>query len=478
MEISDYLRILRRHWVGVLLLAIVTTSAAGVASALQSKVYAADASGFVSVGNSKSAAEASIGDVLAKSRATSYVDLAKSRAVAQDVAKDLGLKASPSSLIGRIKVNQPIDTVLIKITAHGTTPAAAQELADAWAASLADAVATLEASSDDGAAVKLVPIESAELPSTPISPNIRRNVALGLILGLMLGAAYAMLRSQLDRRLTSASLVEKDFRVTVAASIPETDTLKRDAGGMDGHIMAGRATGNMSVAKEAFLKLRTNLQFMDVDQPPRVIVVTSPLPGDGKSTIAANLAAAVSVTGQRVVLIDGDLRRPVVAGSFGVVEGLGLTDLVIGRASVQDVLQEVNDLPNLRIIAAGVIPPNPSELLGSNVMAKILQDLATTYLVIIDAPPLLPVTDAAVLSARADGALVVISSGKTLDSQLDDALGLLNQVNGRILGVVLNKVARRDSGAGTYYGDYQQPARKAAKPSKTPKKTAKRASRT
>jgi capsular exopolysaccharide synthesis family protein len=158
---------------------------------------------------------------------------------------------------------------------------------------------------------------------------------------------------------------------------------------------------------------------------------------------------------RRVVLIDGDLRRPVVAESFGLVEGAGLTDLLIGRVRFSEVAQQVGALPHLTIIAAGGTPPNPSELLGSKAMRRLLEKLADTgYTVIIDAPPLLPVTDAAVLTASADGALVVVSAGQTVDSQLGAALASLNAVQGHTLGVVLNKVSPKSLDSVEYGGYY------------------------
>lgn len=128
-------------------------------------------------------------------------------------------------------------------------------------------------------------------------------------------------------------------------------------------------------AAESFLKIRTNLQFMDIDNPPRVIVVTSPLPGDGKSTVSANLAFSLAEAGESVILLDGDLRRPVVAESFGLLEGVGLTDLLTGKATLEDVSQHPTQSESLTVVGAGTIPPNPSELLGSNVMRQLLQSL-------------------------------------------------------------------------------------------------------
>lgn len=455
MELTDYLRVVRAYWRGVAALVLLGVALAAGVSLVQPKVYQADASGFVSAGTTSSAGEASVGDSLAKSRAASYVDLARSRATAQTVIDDLRLHAEPATLIGAVAVSQPLDTVLIKISARAATPRSAQQLADAWVRALKQQVDQVENPSGSSTqALRIVPIESAALPSSPVSPNTTRNVGIGFMCGLLLGVGYAVARSQLDRKLRRGDDIEREFGVTVAAAIPASPAMVRKHGALVPLVVGHSAVKDPVHAAEAFLKLRTNLQFMDIDSPPRVIVVTSPLPGDGKSTIAANLAAALSMSDRRVVLIDGDLRRPVVAESFGMVEGAGLTDVLIGRVDFADVAQQVAALPNLTVLAAGGIPPNPSELLGSNAMRRLLNWLADSgHTVIIDAPPLLPVTDGAVLTAAADGALVVVTAGKTLDTQLGAALASLQAVQGHTLGVVLNRVEPKASGAG-YYGGY------------------------
>jgi capsular exopolysaccharide synthesis family protein len=462
MELSDYLRVVRAYWRGVAALVLLGIAVAAVLSMVQPKVYQADAAGFVSTGTSTNAGEASVGDTLAKSRATSYVDLATSRATAQDVIDDLGLTAAPASLIGNITVTQPPDTVLIRIGARAASPRQAQQLADAWVRALRKEVDHVENPTGTATqALQVVPIESAALPARPVSPNTKRNLGIGLLAGILLGLGYGLVRNQLDRKLRRAEDIEREFGVTVAASVPNSPAMVRRRGGLVPLVVLDgpRKYNDPVHSSEAILKLRTNLQFMDIDKPPRVIVVTSPLPADGKSTIAANLAAALSMSDRKVVLIDGDLRRPVVAESFGLVEGAGLTDLLIGRVSFSDVAQRVGALPNLTILAAGGTPPNPSELLGSKAMRRLLERLADSgCTVIIDAPPLLPVTDAAVLTASADGALVVVTAGQTLDSQLAAALGSLNAVQGHTLGVVLNKVSPRSIDNGSYAGYYSSTA--------------------
>ena len=464
MELTDYLRILRAHWLGVVALTIVTALAALVFSLMQPKVYAANANGFVSSGLNDNPALASVSDSLAKSRAKSYVDIAKSRATAQTVIDDLGLDAAPSSLIGNIDVEQPIDTVLIKITARAATPQEAQELADAWIKALAEQVAQIEDPNGKHRAgtLKVVPVESAELPTSPVSPQTHRNVLLGVVLGLLLGLGYAVVRSQLDRRIRSAGAVEQRFGVTVVGAVPGDPGLQHDPGTPARiAVFEESDTQRRGGSAEAFRKLRTNLRFMDVDNPPRVIVVTSPQQGDGKSTVAANLAAAIAASGERVTLVDGDLRRSSVAQSFGLVEGAGLTDVLTGRVDVADVSQHPADYPNLAILGAGAPPPNPSELLGSQTMRNLLRRLAQDSVVIVDAPPLLPVTDAAVLTAVTDGAFIVLSTGRTLDTELEAALNHIEAVKGRTLGIVFNRVPRKDSDAG-YYGGYYRASEQAS----------------
>src|SRR4051812_2567202 len=218
MELRDYIRILRAHWVGVALIILITVLAAGAYTFTQPKVYAADANGFVSVGGQENPALNSVNDEFAKSRAPSYVDIAPSRATARAVIRALHLKADPASLVGNIAVEQPTDTVLLKITASAGTPKKAQELADAWVAALAAQVEKIEDPSGKHAVgtPKVVPVESAALPKAPVSPRPTRNLALALLLGFMLGLGYAMLRNTLDRRLRTTQAIEERFDVPVA----------------------------------------------------------------------------------------------------------------------------------------------------------------------------------------------------------------------------------------------------------------------
>lgn len=227
---------------------------------------------------------------------------------------------------------------------------------------------------------------------------------------------------------------------------------------------------------EAYVTIRTNLRYVDVDHPPRTVVVTSSVPGEGKTTTACNLAIAVAQAGSRVLLIEGDLRRPKVAEYLGVDGSIGLTDVLIGQIQFDDAVIHWRRGLECDFLASGAIPPNPSELLGSHQMAELLQELAGRYdSVIIDAPPLLPVSDAAILAAVTDGALLVVRHGETRHEQVQHATQALRQVDARILGTILNFAPSRrgreegyDSGYGYGPADAAGSGRRLLSPEEVP----------
>ena len=298
--------------------------------------------------------------------------------------------------------------------------------------------------------------ESASVPSSPTFPDVQTAIIVGGVLGLGFGIAFAMIRTAADRRIRNAEDTEKKSGVAVVGTIPWVPAF--DGGNRLVDSAASNSTGKNGTfaVSEALRALRTNLQFMDVDHPPKTIVVTSPLPGDGKSTVACNLALTLAAAGATVVLVDGDLRRSMVAKTMGLPGGAGLSDVLAGRAALAEVLQRTPKSSNLLVLTAGSVPPNPSEVLGSERMHTLIADLTKHATVIIDAPPLLPVTDGAVLAHQADGALVVVTMGKTTYDLLDKALDTLRKARGRALGIVLNKAPTRGADANTYSYDYRR----------------------
>ena len=460
MELRDYLRIARAHWLGAVICVLLGTGVALGWAALQPRVYTADANGYVvaSMGGGRDSGSgiSSVADALAKSKVLSYVELGTWRSVADHAIEELQLDASPEELVSRVAVSNPPDTVIIEVKATGPTPEAARDLAGAWVRGMQAEIKRIETGEDGTVGVRLEAANSARLPTAPSSPNTRLALAIGALGGLAAGAGYAFLRYTLDRRVRSPEAVESETGLTVIGTIPDEKSFSPEQR-LIPFSGTGRSSGkkgaDLHVVSEAMRELRTNIQYLDVDNPPRAFVVTSALPGEGKSTTAANLAITLSASGQRVVLIDGDLRRPMVAKVFGLPGEVGLTDVLAGRAAIKDVTQLVGPHRNLVVVAAGKLPPNPSELLGSKRMHDLVEDLARLAYVIIDAPPLIPVTDAAVLSHNTDGAILVTTVGKTTIDALQKAQSNLDRAGGRALGVVLNRVPRK--GAGSAYYGYQ-----------------------
>lgn len=460
MELSDYVRILRAHWVVILIATVVGAVAAFGWSALQPRVYSADTTGIVtSSSGDGSTGSALVGNQLAQSRVKSYLNLGSWRAVAEHAIGELDLDASPESLVSRVTITNPADTTALKVTATGSTPESAQQLAEAWMRGMAIEIENLEGGTDEvPAAVTLVVGDSARLPTSPSSPNTRMNIVIGALAGLALGLIYAFIRHTVDRRVRHPRDIERETGVAVIGTLPLEKTMSDERTVIDFSLGSQHDVSHHTI--ESMRELRTNLQFIDVDNPPRVIVVTSSVPGEGKSTVAVNLASSLAAAGQWAMLIDCDLRRPVVADIFGISKDVGLTDILAGRAKLNDVAHRPDQNTPLVVIGAGRIPPNPSELLGSARMAEFVAELSKTAVVILDSPPVLPVTDAAVLAASADGVIVVVSSGKTTFDMLQRAVDSITRTTGRVLGVVLNKVPRKGAESAyygrEYYGAYER----------------------
>lgn len=304
---------------------------------------------------------------------------------------------------------------------------------------------------DDGGRVQL--IDEAVTPTFAISPNRTRNAAYSLVFGLALGIALALLLERLDDTVRSPDELREKMDVTVVGIIPAIDTADSAAAGAASPTIGRLVThaDPRSPVAEAYRSLRTNLAFARTTKPVQSIVVASPGPGDGKSTTAANLAITFAQQGQRTLLVDADMRRAVLDKTFGVARTPGLTDVIVGAATLEDAACETQ-VPNLFVLPSGQFPPNPSELLGSPAMRETLRAAKEQFdVVLFDSPPLLAVTDAAVLSTLVDGTILVVRTASTAREAVRRALSQLRAVHGRILGAVLNDVDVRGTG---YYGGY------------------------
>lgn len=447
MTFVDFVR-LSRAYVWVLIGCAILGALLMIGKTTQDPVlYSATSLGLVIV--DESANEVPGNASLAEDKANLYARLVSTTPVAEEVIDELGLDVAASDIASRFSATVDADIDALTVSAIAPTPEEARDLANAVVGAVvvvAQQVETGQTTSNRPSQTRIEPLEEAELPSAPFTPDYRAAALKGALGGLALAYAVLITRRLVDRRIRSTKHVEEATGSSVLGIIPKEDALGRTNRGVSSDL--GRAA-------EAFRQLRTNLRFVDVDNEPRKIVVTSALAGEGKSTVSSNIARLVAQAGTPVLLIDADLRRPMIATTFEIDGAVGLTQTLAGDVDVKDVIIE-SGVPNLSLLPAGRIPPNPSELLGSLRMKQLVEDLAADYLVILDAPPLLPVTDAGLLSAFCDGALLVQAAGKTQIDQSQQCRRILDQVGGRLLGVVLNKAPVRGAAAayGGGYGGY------------------------
>jgi len=279
-------------------------------------------------------------------------------------------------------------------------------------------------------------VTPAEAPTSPSSPKPMLDGLLGLAAGLVLGLALAFLRDSLDDTLSSTETAERLSGAPVLAMVPMVTAWKK----RDRPLMVA-VSRPLSPAAESYRSLRTSLQFVRQERPLRTVVVTSPAADEGKTATVANLGAVFAQAGERVVLVSCDLRRPRLARFLGLDEQTGLTAVLLGERSLAEVVQPVSGQKTLWLLGAGKVPANPAELLTGPAAAEVFAALRAEFdLVLIDSPPVLPVTDAAVLSKDADGTLMVVAAGQTKQADLRRAAEKLAQVNAPLVGTVLTEV--------------------------------------
>jgi capsular exopolysaccharide synthesis family protein len=351
--------------------------------------------------------------------------------VTDAVRNQLHLDLTSAQIAAEVTADNPLDTVLLNLHVRDTDPARAAAIANAVADQFGKLVNDLETPQGSATSpVKVSTVQNASVPSAPVAPNKKVDIALGLLLGLALGIGIAVLLDVLDTSVKSAEDLEAISESAVLGVI-----------GFDSEAAKSPLivqTDPHSPRAEAFRQLRTNLQFVDIDHPVKSIVITSSIPQEGKSTTTANLAITLAQAGLKVVLVEADLRRPKLMQYLGVEGAVGVTSVLIGRVSLDDALQPWGN-GSLMVLPSGPTPPNPSELLGSQGMAELISALESRAdIVLVDAPPLLPVTDAAVLAKICDGALLIVRHGVTSREQVARAVESLRVVDAHLIGNVLN----------------------------------------
>ncbi len=415
---------------------------------LTTPLYQASTRLFVSTSSGGSAGEIYQGTLSSQQRVISYTKLLTGETLAKRTIDKLHLDMSADTLLTRVRAASAPDTVLIDISVLDPSPLQARTIADALSDEFVVMVSELETPPNGGQPDARVVVEQhASVPLAPAIPKAMRNVAIGLALGVIVGIGLAILRDLLDNTIKDRTTLEEITGVGLVGSVPLAKDLQtKPAIAFD--------SDNSAIA-EAFRKLRTNLQFLAVDNPPRVIVVTSPMPMEGKSVTATNLALALAEAEHSVVLVDGDLCRPRLDKYLDLIGSVGFSTVLANRASLDEVLQKTR-FPGLTFLASGSIPPNPSELLGSLAAKKILAQLRDGFdYVVVDSSPLIAVTDAAILAADADAVLITARYAKTKREQLAHAVRNLGDVGARLVGAVMTMTPTRGIGPYSYhYGSY------------------------
>ncbi len=513
MELRDYLHVIRaRRWVIIQAVLIVTVTAL-VASLLQAPTYEGEAKVLIT--------ERDTGSALLGSAITEFsgaperglqtqVQLMQVRPIAQETVRVLGLQTKPDALLERVSVSAVGQTNIVRIVATDGDPQMAVAIANQMAEGFVDwskaarresialAVDEVETRLEDAqdqvlelgrritaegrtdeldAELSIVVglyttlaenletlriqqqletgagrvVSPAVVNETPVAPNPVRNGVLGLAVGLVFGLGMAFLYEYLDNTIKSTEEAEKLFGAPVLGMIP----LEKFEKGEQRRLTIVQHPG--SPAAEAYRVLRNSLDFINFEHDIKTLLVTSAAPGEGKSTVAANLAASLAQAGKKVALVSCDFRRPTTETFFGVQNMIGLSDVLLGAHSMKAALQRPGD-EHLLVMTSGKMPPNPSELLGSQKMKDLLAELGEwADWIILDTPPLLAVADPAAVARWADGALIITRAGVSTREAAVKGVEMLEKVGSRVLGSVVWGLEGGSASAGYYagyYGDY------------------------
>lgn len=428
---------LRGRWLLIVLAGLLGTSLALIISAVQAPKYTASADVFVTVTSGQSTGELAQGSTLSQDQARNFAAVVTKEIVLGPVIKQFGMDITLDDMRKNVDVDVPLNTSLITIKVTDRDPDKAAALANAVATQLSSAVANLTPTVDavKGAPIRAELIEAAGVPSKPSSPIIPLYAVLGLLAGLVLAIAYLVIVELVVARVDSSEQVEALTGSVVLASVPRDRRVSR-------HPIAVTALP-LSLRAEAIRHVRTALKFLP-GEANQTFVITSSVSGEGKSTTAANIAAAFAAEGLSTCLVEADLRRPRLEGLLDLTGGPGLSDIVVGQCQIEDTVQTWGP-DELQVILVGTIPPNASELLGSSRGQEALRLIASRFdVTIIDTPPLTAVTDAAIIGRMFDGVVMVVGGGKVRTSELRQSMGALAVADVPIRGTVLN-LAKEDA---------------------------------
>lgn len=433
-----------RSWPLILLCMFLGVGIAVVVNQTTQPRYQANLTFFVATSgaNTTTALQA---DEFAQRRINSYVGVIHSETFARTILADTRLSLAPDDVTAMLNATVDPDTVLMNVSVTDTDPARTMQVARSVAANLDRVISDVDNRSNRSQ-VELRVISGPSLYPAPVSPRINLNLALGLAIGAAVGVVLALAIQQFDTSFRGRDALA---RVT---GVPTLGTLVKDRHARKMPILVGG--DNRTRRAEGYRQLRTALRFVNAAKPIQVLVVTSSVEAEGKTTAAVNLAQTFAKASVRTLLVDADLRRPKLEELLDIEAAAGLTTALLGDATWSDLTQEWGP-DGLTILASGPIPPNPSELLSSEAMADFLEQARSEFsLIIIDSPPILPVTDSVVTSVLADGVLLAVRYGRTKRDQVEASMEALNAVGVRVVGTALTMVPSGPGGPKSSY--YQE----------------------
>lgn len=448
MDLKDFYRLVLRNLLTVALSVLVGLGVAAGITFSTTPMYESKLQLFVSTQSSDFDISALVqGSSFSQQRVKSYAQIIPSPTTLTPVIKALNLDITPEKLAKRVKASAPLDTVLINVSVTDESPIRSAQIANSIGEYFSQFVNELELSREDSTPpIKVSVVKKASAPEAPATPKTTLNLLLGLVLGFGLGVGISILRQVFDNTIKN----EQDLEQT-----PLLGAIGYDEEANSKPLIT--QISRYGARTESFRQLRTNLQYLRAEQPPKVIAVTSALPGEGKTSTAINLAISLAQSGFSVMLVEADLRRPKVPTYMSIPSKVaGLSEVLSGKVEgdmqtrISSVKQHFGQEISFDVITSGVVPPNPAELLDSETFGQLVSVLRETYdFIIIDCPPTLPVADAAIISTRTDGVLIVTSAGSTRKNQFLGVREAITNVGGQILGAILNKIPYSRS-----YDDY------------------------
>lgn len=430
METNSLAKLIRYHWVAVLICAQLGVLLGAAVAIVSPREYTAQADVFVQVSGGSSTSDVAAATNFSQQQARNFSAVATREIVLQSVIDDLDLEMSVPQLRARVSTAVPLNSTMITITGSDGSAQRAANIANAVAAELTAIVPELTPEVVGESTVRMQIIESATPPSKPSSPNIALLLVLGLLAGLVAAAIVVAIRMMIGNRVHTPEDAASIVGTSVIGTIALDKVAAREPVPLTEGVWSRRA--------EEYRQLRTNLRYLQPDTEHKTFVVTSSIPGEGKSTTTANMAAALAASGLRVALVEADLRRPTLADVLDMTPGAGLTGVLTDEISIDDAFQSWGD-DGLQVLLAGDTPPNPSELIESARGAEVFERIRRQFdVTIIDTPPLTAVSEGAALARQLGGVVLVVGAHRVKARELARAASRLSTIGVKVDGIVLN----------------------------------------